>query len=135
MEWRNNTNDTLTDCQMAEIAQIEKFYLLLPIMLVCCFVAMLVNVVVIASARWIRCPMTPNLKISLSLAAADATSSTMYASAILFDDYDLHVGAFIYVVEILRLSGIGEYICAPCSLITERFSTTGVQSSLCALTG
>jgi len=116
MEWRNNTNDTLTDCQMAEIAQIEKFYLLLPIMLVCCFVAMLVNVVVIASARWIRCPMTPNLKISLSLAAADATSSTMYASAILFDDYDLHVGAFIYVVEILRLSGIGEYICAPCSL-------------------
>ncbi|KAF7281852.1 hypothetical protein GWI33_004181 [Rhynchophorus ferrugineus] len=82
-------------------------YVVIPILLISCLVSMLVNVIVIASACWIRCSMTPNLKISLSLAAADACSSSLYGLLIFIDVYvPIQMGVFLNVVEILRLSGI-----------------------------
>ncbi|KAL1494969.1 hypothetical protein ABEB36_010468 [Hypothenemus hampei] len=102
----NNTNNTQMENCGGDSTTTEQSYIFLPILLGSCLIAMIVNVIVIASARWIRCSMTPNLKISLSLAAADATSSTMYGLIVLISGYGYNLGVFLYIVELLRLSGI-----------------------------
>ncbi|CAG9770430.1 unnamed protein product [Ceutorhynchus assimilis] len=108
IDYNNETiNDTFY-CEVNHNGQVEQYYVLLPILLICCLIAMIVNVIVIASAYWIRCPMTPNLKMSLSLAAADAASSTMYGTLVLISDYGFNLGVFPCVLELLRLSGIGK---------------------------
>ncbi|XP_066250172.1 adenosine receptor A1-like [Euwallacea similis] len=100
-------NDTSnSSCDPNSASKIEQYYIMLPILLIASFIAMMVNVVVIASARWIRCSLTPNLKISLSLATADAASSSMGGLVFLIEDYEFKVGVLACLLEILRLSGI-----------------------------
>ncbi|CAH0547322.1 unnamed protein product [Brassicogethes aeneus] len=57
---------------------------------------MILNVIVIVSIYWIRTPMTPILKMSLSLAAADACSSMLYAANLFGLD----------LMEMVKLMGI-----------------------------
>lgn len=75
---------------------IQKIYLL--VLEIFCFVAMALNLVVLVSVFWIRTPMTPILKMSLSLAAADACASMLYGS-VLFINYNMYL-------EIIKLMGI-----------------------------
>ncbi|XP_072380139.1 octopamine receptor beta-2R-like [Diabrotica undecimpunctata] len=76
-------------------------------LLVCCLLAMCVNTLVIVSVYWIRNPMTPNLKISLSLAVADALSSSMTGLLLLMEKISFsYLGVFPCIVELIRLSGI-----------------------------
>ncbi|XP_019766012.2 adenosine receptor A2b-like [Dendroctonus ponderosae] len=99
-------NSELPFCDGSDRVQYERKYLILPILLISCFIAMVVNIIVISSAYWIRCSMTPNLKISLSLAAADATSSTMYGLLLLISEYGFSLGMIPCLIDLLRLSGI-----------------------------
>ncbi|CAG9862153.1 unnamed protein product [Phyllotreta striolata] len=79
----------------------------LTILLVCCLLAMCVNCLVIVSIYWIRAPMTPNLKISLSLAVADALSSSLTGFLLLTERLDVSTdGVFFTLAELVRLSGI-----------------------------
>lgn len=76
-------------------------------LLVCCLLAMCVNSLVIISIYWIRNPMTPNLKISLSLAVADALSSSMTGFLLLMERLQIeNLGIFFCIAELIRLSGI-----------------------------
>ncbi|KAG5887521.1 hypothetical protein JTB14_022133 [Gonioctena quinquepunctata] len=77
-------------------------------LLVCCLLAMCVNCLVIFSVHWIRTPMTPNLKISLSLAIADVVSSSMTGLLLLMDKLNVmeDAGVFPCLIELTRLSGI-----------------------------
>lgn len=83
-------------------------HLCISLLLVCCLLAMCVNCVVIVSVYWIRSPMTPNLKISLSLAIADAVSSSMTGLMLFLDEIQIseHLGVFPCLIELIRLSGI-----------------------------
>lgn len=108
MAWINDTSNETSFEGLCDVSQTGQV-IIIPILLLSCLIAMIVNVIVIASAYWIRCSMTPNLKISLSLAAADAASSSMYGLLVLISDYGYRLGVFPYVVELLRLSGIGKY--------------------------
>lgn len=108
-EMLNERNDTEPPfCDGSDTVQYERKYLILPILLISCFIAMVVNIIVISSAYWIRCSMTPNIKISLSLAAADATSSTMYGLLLLISEYGFSLGMIPCLIDLLRLSGIGK---------------------------
>lgn len=82
--------------------------LCISVLLVCCLLAVCVNGIVIFSIHWIRTPMTPNLKISISLAIADATSSSMTGLMLLFDTLNIveDIGVFCCIIELIRLSGI-----------------------------
>ncbi|XP_018577273.1 octopamine receptor beta-2R-like [Anoplophora glabripennis] len=83
-------------------------HLCISLLLVCCLLAMCVNCVVIVSVYWIRSPMTPNLKISLSLAIADAVSSSMTGLMLFLDEIQIseHLGVIPCLIELIRLSGI-----------------------------
>jgi len=49
--------------------------IIVPLMISCCLVTCLVNLIIVASARWCRKPMSPTLYFSISLALADAYAS------------------------------------------------------------
>ncbi|XP_056636026.1 octopamine receptor beta-2R-like [Diorhabda sublineata] len=105
----NETFDNLTywytDEDYDYITYVKIAQICISFLLVCCLLAMCVNCLVILSVFWIRTPLTPNLKISLSLAVADALSSSMTGFLLLIDKLGLRT-FFTCVAELLRLSGI-----------------------------
>lgn len=100
----NATYDNFTEDAFHE----SIVHLCISLLLVCCLLAMCVNCVVIISVHWIRGPMTPNLKISLSLAIADAVSSSMTGLMLFLDEIQVSedLGVFPCLIELIRLSGI-----------------------------
>ncbi|KAJ3662787.1 hypothetical protein Zmor_007116 [Zophobas morio] len=62
------------------------------ILVITAVIAMIVNVVVFASVHWVRRPMTPILKMSISLAAADALSSSIFAVTLFINTYLPYIG-------------------------------------------
>lgn len=77
------------------------------VLLICCIIAMYINIVVLISVHWIRQPMTPVIKLSISLAAADTCSSFMYGIGICIDL--VHAELFNHIgmhCELIRLSAI-----------------------------
>ena len=62
-------------------------YIFIAILVVTAVIAMIVNVVVFISVYWIRKPMPPVLRMSISLAAADALSSSIFALTLYINTY------------------------------------------------
>lgn len=84
----------------------------IPILFIICIVSMVVNVRVLASARWIRRPISATLYISLSLAAADAFTSALLCLHLLLHSYldkvfNIRISnCYGLCFEALRLGGI-----------------------------
>lgn len=53
------------------------YLIFVPMMIFLCFVSVIINIKVLVSVFWLRSPISPTLKISLSLAAADALASLL----------------------------------------------------------
>lgn len=114
----NTTDRVMDDClncssNLTNVTYDDELYnqithLCISCLIIACVLAMCVNCVVIFSVHWIRTPMTPNLKISLSLAIADAISSSMTGLLLFTDKIGvLHkMGIFPCIIELVRLSGI-----------------------------
>ncbi|CAG9822314.1 unnamed protein product [Phaedon cochleariae] len=103
-ETTNYINSTSSDSAYENIEQI-----CISILLVCCLLAMCINCVVIISVNWITNSMSPNLKISISLAIADVVSSSMTGLVLLLDKFEVEprqMGVFPSLIELVRLSGI-----------------------------
>ncbi|XP_065161166.1 trace amine-associated receptor 4-like [Atheta coriaria] len=71
----------------------------------------MINVRVLIAVRWIRRPLSPTLHISLSLAAADACTSTLIGVGLVINSYlpHLHNIELCHIqvwLEMYRLSGI-----------------------------
>nr|CAH7740386.1 unnamed protein product [Callosobruchus chinensis] len=77
-------------------------------LLICCALAMCLNTIVVISVYWIRTPLKPNLKISLSLAIADAISSSMTGVLLFTEKIDAieEMGMLPCIIELIRLTGI-----------------------------
>jgi len=69
-----------------------------PVMLFFCALTLIVNLVIVLSARWCRKPMSPTLYFSISLALADAYASLVLGTGLL-------INSFLPVYGI----GLGEY--------------------------
>lgn len=80
------------------------------ILVITAALAMIVNVVVFMSVHWIRRPMPPILKMSISLAAADALSSSIFAVTLFINTYLPSIGINLWwleiIMEMMKLSGI-----------------------------
>lgn len=100
---QSGTDDVLVD---------TNYKIVIPPMLLVCLISVITNIRVLLSVHWIRRPLTPTLHISLSLAAADACSSSMFGIGLLLNSYlptvwKIYVPCVVqYGIEILRLSGI-----------------------------
>lgn len=103
-----STNNTTTTYELPS----TKYIIVVPAMLLVCLISVITNIRVLLSVHWIRRPLTPTLHMSLSLAAADACSSSMFGIGLLLNSYlptvwNIHVPCVVqYATEILRLSGI-----------------------------
>ncbi|XP_046997116.1 beta-3 adrenergic receptor-like [Schistocerca americana] len=98
-----------------------------PALLLLCAASVAVNARVLVAARWLRRPLSPTLRISLSLAAADAFASTMFAAGLLLNSL-LKAAAhqqvnecLLLTVEALRLSGIIATVAHLLALATNHY--------------
>ncbi|XP_074027627.1 octopamine receptor beta-2R [Leptinotarsa decemlineata] len=110
LDFTNDTNETTINATVSynDLLYEDFLQLCISFLLICCLLAMCVNCLVIFSVHWIRNPMTPNLKISLSLAIADVVSSSMTGLLLLMDKLGIvqEAGVFPCLIELTRLSGI-----------------------------
>lgn len=71
-----------------ESTPFRTYYLIgIPILIATALVAFLVNSYILLSSRWIRKKMSPNLKLSISLAAADAFTSVLMVIGLVINSY------------------------------------------------
>ncbi|XP_043286249.1 trace amine-associated receptor 4-like [Venturia canescens] len=85
-----------------------------PPLIVFCIISVVINIKTLMSAGWIRRPLSPTLHISLSLAGADAFSSTALAIGLLMNSFIpkglclrlSDVGCFLLSLEAIRLGGV-----------------------------
>jgi hypothetical protein len=102
---RNLTSSIDDDLNIVVIANV-----FIAILVITALIAMIVNVVVFVSVHWIRRPMPPILKMSISLAAADALSSSIFAVTLLINTYLPTIGINLrwleIIMEMMKLSGI-----------------------------
>lgn len=105
-------NLSFYDDEQINIENLYKFYI--PPMLLFCLASIVINLKVLLSVHWIRRPLSPTLHISLSLAAADACTSTLLGVGLLFNSYLPKVYgirvvascAALLTIEMYRLSGV-----------------------------
>ncbi|KAF6202041.1 hypothetical protein GE061_004438 [Apolygus lucorum] len=101
-----------------KLAQQALYPPMVSLLVLLCFVAVAVNVVVLVSVCWIRRPLSPTLQFSLSLAGADMYTSTLLATnlvvnslTVIFpkdapEDVDVQNTCFRLFFEMLRMGGI-----------------------------
>jgi hypothetical protein len=61
----------------------ELYAVAVPLLLISCLLTILVNLVIVLSARWTRKPMSPTLYFSISLALADAYASLILGTGLI----------------------------------------------------
>ncbi|CAL8107367.1 unnamed protein product [Orchesella dallaii] len=86
---------------------------IIPVMLFFCVLAVLVNLIIVISARWCRKPMSPTLYFSISLALADAYAAFILATGLVINSL------LPYVV---KYNGVPMCL----SLVVEAFRQGGV---------
>lgn len=77
--WTGSNNETNITASSASASQGSLYAFILPVMLFLCVLAVLVNLLIVISARWCRKPMSPTLYFSISLALADAYAALFLA--------------------------------------------------------
>ncbi|KAM0732736.1 Trace amine-associated receptor 3 [Formica fusca] len=85
-----------------------------PPLILFCVISIAVNIKVLISVFWIRRPLSPTLYISLSLAGADAFSSTALGIGLIMNSFIPNglgiklkgVDCFLLVLEVVRLGGV-----------------------------
>ena len=85
------------------------YTIVIPVMVGCCILTILVNLVIVVSARWCRKPMSPTLYFSISLALADAYASLVLGTGLVVNSYlptvyDINITneCFQLTLEVLR---------------------------------
>ena len=80
-----------------------------PVMSLFCLITIVVNLVIVASARWCRKPMSPTLYFSISLALADAYSTLLVGIGLVLNSflpkvYHIHIASdcFNLIFEAFR---------------------------------
>lgn len=109
IDFNNETATNATNTTAAvSILKGNLYATILPIMLFCCILAVIVNLLIVISARWCRKPMSPTLYFSISLALADAYAAVVLAIGLVINSllpvlfkYRLPV-CFTLVVEAFR---------------------------------
>lgn len=76
---------------------------IVPVMLFFCVLAVLVNLLIVISARWCRKPMSPTLYFSISLALADAYAAFILATGLVINSLLPYVFSFYGVPICLSL--------------------------------
>lgn len=85
-----------------------------PPLILFCIISIVVNIKVLMSVFWIRRPLSPTLYISLSLAGADAFSSSVLGIGLVLNSF-IPIGlgiklkgmdCFLLVFEVVRLGGV-----------------------------
>lgn len=117
IEFNNETAINATNATAAvSILQGNLYATILPIMLFFCVLAVIVNLLIVISARWCRKPMSPTLYFSISLALADAYAAVVLAVGLVINSllpvlfqYKLPM-CFSLVVEAFRLAHIQKYL-------------------------
>lgn len=106
----NNSSNSSSEWNEFEERYLKITQVFVGIIVVTALIAMMVNVVVFVSVHWIRRPMPPILKMSISLAAADALSSSIFAIALFINTslplIGINLQRLQIVMEIIKLSGI-----------------------------
>ncbi|GAB1863998.1 Trace amine-associated receptor 4-like [Camponotus japonicus] len=85
-----------------------------PLLIFFCVISVAVNIKVLISVFWIRRPISPTLYISLSLAGADAFSSSVLGIGLIMNSFIPNglgielkgVDCFLLVLEVVRLGGV-----------------------------
>ncbi|XP_025266717.1 trace amine-associated receptor 2-like [Camponotus floridanus] len=85
-----------------------------PLLIFFCVISVAVNIKVLISAFWIKRPISPTLYISLSLAGADAFTSSVLGAGLLMNSLIpngleiklIGVDCFLLVLEVVRLGGV-----------------------------
>ncbi|CAL1680360.1 unnamed protein product [Lasius platythorax] len=85
-----------------------------PPLILFCVISIAVNIKVLISVFWIRRPLSPTLYISLSLAGADAFSSSALGIGLIMNSFIPNglgiklkgVDCFLLVLEVVRLGGV-----------------------------
>ena len=94
----------------------ELYRVVIPALMLVCFLSFIANILIICSARWIRRRrLTPNLMLSLSLAGADAFASLIVGVGLVFNSLlpialrvqlDPSVRCLVLALEALRLGSL-----------------------------
>lgn len=94
----------------------ELYQVVIPALMLICFLSFISNLLIICSARWIRRRrLTPNLMLSLSLAGADAFASLIVGLGLVFNSLlpiafgvqiDPSAHCFVLALEPLRLGSL-----------------------------
>jgi hypothetical protein len=79
---------------------------LIPTWIICCLGTFILNTVIVLSSRWVPRPMTPTVTLSLSLAAADAYTSLVLCSSLVYDSllpqvFNVKYGAYQVCVSLM----------------------------------
>ncbi|XP_036150264.1 trace amine-associated receptor 4-like [Monomorium pharaonis] len=111
-------NDSMTQSvnisnQIRNVDRILYLYGAPPLILFC-IISIIVNIKVLISVFWIRRPLSPTLYISLSLAGADAFSSSVLSIGLVMNSF-IPIGlgiqlkgmdCFLLALEVVRLGGV-----------------------------
>lgn len=114
---KNGTGDELlemVDDFDLELVRYEHYQTMIPILLIMCFLAILINITVLVISSRSKKPVSLTLKLTLGLAAADIYTSAILGAGLYLHSYLLYVQCFIiphyfciaFVVESLRLGAI-----------------------------
>lgn len=120
MNYSNETETIETNYTLSNLSSdskstvIYKIYSIgVPVMMVVILAAIIINGRCLLAIKWLRGPLTPTLLLSLSLAAADLYTSTLWILSLIFNSYlprvwniTLKIKCFLSVMEGFRLSGV-----------------------------
>lgn len=106
----NNSNQTY----LTNNNDIYPYKVGIPVLCTIAFLSLLLNCTILISAKWIRHKMSPNLRLSVSLAAADALTSALFIVGLIVNSYLpivcgwplAYLDCFRLFLETLRLGAV-----------------------------
>ncbi|XP_011877478.1 PREDICTED: trace amine-associated receptor 4-like isoform X1 [Vollenhovia emeryi] len=109
-------NESMTQNNSSQIGSADGILYLygVPPLILFCVISVVVNIKVLMSVFWIRRPLSPTLYISLSLAGADAFSSSVLGIGLVLNSFIPNgleiklkdMDCFLLALEVVRLGGV-----------------------------